>query len=850
MLPSAAPSALAQSCLDYGAYLHWTGTGYEPARPSGGYGGFGELAAEGETVVTVSCDSRSLTVLDVSAPEAPRVRGRVGLPAQYFWSADVALTRGRACVSQGDSGLVVVDVRDPDTPVVVGRLAVPYTTSAVAVSGDLALVACRRSMDYNEIGGTLFLARLAVDGTPVAQSTLQLTWPCERIAVAGMLACIVGRDYESRLTVVDFSDPAAPWVCGVATDYGSDMNDVAFDGVHAFVAGGDSGLVVYDVSDPSLPRKVGACRAAGGATRVTLSGDLALVLGSYNSLHVVDVSAPESPREIGAARTTAYTHDVAGVPGGAVVTESGPQVDNGTAQGVVRFYAPGSDGPQPLAGTLGGTFRFGGIAVAGDRAYATNFNTITVARVTTSGGPVLVRELPVTEAGDRVATTDDRLYVGGRWDSAGGGKWLRAYARTDPDQPTPGGRVILPDVPRGLAVAGVSVFAACGDSGLVVVEASDLSSPRVAAHVATPGAARGIALSDGKAYIADSAAGLCVFDVGDPAHPTLVGRGAPLLDGLAVTLAGNHAYVLFQGGLAGSALPDCGVAVFDIGDPATPLLVGAGELARGFTVVAMRGGFLHAAGPAGLAVVDACDPSAPRYVGGAILPGRISGLANAGDLLYLAGDEDYVPPGYGSAIYAVWPQCGSFVAVEVREFTARVAEKGVDLRWVIDGAGAGADFRIVARRDREQWTVAGATGHDGVFTARDGAPQLLAGGLVVYALQRREGDGAWTTLAERSVDLGAQAPLALRLLDISPNPFNPCTEIRYLVPRARRVQITIHDLAGRLVATLADADPGVGEHVLRWEGKDDAGRPVSSGTYIARLADAGGRDVRKLTVAR
>ena len=45
----------------------------------------------------------------------------------------------------------------------------------------------------------------------------------------------------------------------------------------------------------------------------------------------------------------------------------------------------------------------------------------------------------------------------------------------------------------------------------------------------------------------------------------------------------------------------------------------------------------------------------------------------------------------------------------------------------------------------------------------------------------------------------------------------------------------MYDVAGRRVALLDDGHRGAGEHTLIWNGRDDAGRRVSPGVYVARL---------------
>jgi hypothetical protein len=70
-----------------------------------------------------------------------------------------------------------------------------------------------------------------------------------------------------------------------------------------------------------------------------------------------------------------------------------------------------------------------------------------------------------------------------------------------------------------------------------------------------------------------------------------------------------------------------------------------------------------------------------------------------------------------------------------------------------------------------------------------------------------------------------------------PNPFNPRTSIHYSIEETGHVNLTIYDVTGGRVRTLVDAtlDPHAGGRNAVWDGKDDHGRPVSSGVYFYRL---------------
>lgn len=63
-----------------------------------------------------------------------------------------------------------------------------------------------------------------------------------------------------------------------------------------------------------------------------------------------------------------------------------------------------------------------------------------------------------------------------------------------------------------------------------------------------------------------------------------------------------------------------------------------------------------------------------------------------------------------------------------------------------------------------------------------------------------------------------------------PNPFNPSTSIRFQLPAATQVTVTVHDITGRKVAELLHAFKPAGEHTLQFNA---AG--LASGTYLYRV---------------
>lgn len=83
-----------------------------------------------------------------------------------------------------------------------------------------------------------------------------------------------------------------------------------------------------------------------------------------------------------------------------------------------------------------------------------------------------------------------------------------------------------------------------------------------------------------------------------------------------------------------------------------------------------------------------------------------------------------------------------------------------------------------------------------------------------------------------------------------PNPFNPVTTISYHLPQPGYVELTVFDNLGRSVRTLTKANKPPGNHEVLWDGRNDAGTPVGSGTYIYRLRVGKNQVVRKMVLLR
>ncbi len=92
----------------------------------------------------------------------------------------------------------------------------------------------------------------------------------------------------------------------------------------------------------------------------------------------------------------------------------------------------------------------------------------------------------------------------------------------------------------------------------------------------------------------------------------------------------------------------------------------------------------------------------------------------------------------------------------------------------------------------------------------------------------------------------AQVPDKLELQQNYPNPFNPVTKIRFGLPKAEKVTITVYDILGKKVATVFDGFKPAGYHVVSFNATS-----LSSGIYFYRLTTESGRTfIKKMVVMK
>jgi hypothetical protein len=122
-------------------------------------------------------------------------------------------------------------------------------------------------------------------------------------------------------------------------------------------------------------------------------------------------------------------------------------------------------------------------------------------------------------------------------------------------------------------------------------------------------------------------------------------------------------------------------------------------------------------------------------------------------------------------------------------------------------------------------------------------------GVLSYRLRQVDLDGAEHFSEPVTVehpDVTAVGPDILppefRLDQNFPNPFNPRTSIRYALPRASEVRVSVFSMLGEHICTLVHGVQPAGEHTIQFEPSAD----LSSGSYVYALQAGGRQEVKHM----
>ncbi len=308
-----------------------------------------------------------------------------------------------------------------------------------------------------------------------------------RIGVAFLLAVLGGCGAQDL-----YEPPTAPWSVAGRLPLPSRVEDVSVLGDVAYIAAGQSGLIIVDISQPSAPRvlrmldtvkyaesiRVASTLAAGAVT------DIAFVVEGTEGITTYDVTDP--------AGAFSFQQGTTAVDGNGLFVELPPD----PSQPYIVYLAENWKGLRIFESdpVTPGLLRYNGV-FADTRGFAK--------AVTVRDGFAFVAD---DELG--LAVLDVRTRILGS---------VVLVSACD----TAGNAL-------GIDMDGDHVILADGDLGLVVMEvpmAGDppVPTPAIVGQIALPGRSRAVACRDGIAAVAAQDGGVHFVDVRNPAAPQLLG---------------------------------------------------------------------------------------------------------------------------------------------------------------------------------------------------------------------------------------------------------------------------------------------------------------------------------------
>jgi hypothetical protein len=187
--------------------------------------------------------------------------------------------------------------------------------------------------------------------------------------------------------------------------------------------------------------------------------------------------------------------------------------------------------------------------------------------------------------------------------------------------------------------------------------------------------------------------------------------------------------------------------------------------------------------------------------------------------------------------------------VELSSFSASVVGNAVKLNWRTETEVNNYGFEIeryALSAERQAWEEIGFVNGNGNSNSPKSyfyEDKNVTAGKYSYRLKQIDNDGQFEYSKTIEVDLGA--PKKFELSQNYPNPFNPTTTIRFNLPEAGNVKLTLFNILGQEIKTLVNEFKESGVHTINFDASE-----LNSGMYIYKLEAGSFVQTRKMTLVK
>ena len=193
----------------------------------------------------------------------------------------------------------------------------------------------------------------------------------------------------------------------------------------------------------------------------------------------------------------------------------------------------------------------------------------------------------------------------------------------------------------------------------------------------------------------------------------------------------------------------------------------------------------------------------------------------------------------------------SELPAELFSFSAYSTENSVILKWQTATEVNNYGFDVERKQGNKSWNKIGfvaGSGNSNSPKSYSFTDRPTGGTTFSYRLKQIDVDGTFKYYDAVTVSL--KGSREAKLLQNSPNPFNPSTAIKFYIPSDSRVKIVIYDILGREVTTLLNEQKQAGYHIVYWNGTDKNGIASASGVYLYRLAVGSYVETKKMNLLK
>lgn len=691
---------------------------------------------------------------------------------------------------------------------------------------------------------------------PLLEITLDLPGEAHRMAMSGSHLYVAGG--ASGLQVVDMEDINAPVKIGSYNSPGQ-ARGVALEGELLYLADGDQGLTILDVSNPVSPQRLGSVNTTGFIHEVVVRDGLAYLAAGWGSggLIIVDVTDPSVPTLVsitpaggdvrglvlkghhayladftGHLYTLDVTDPLVPVANSQVATISQPTslslsndhlVVSCYHRGIQVFSLTAPDTPQ-LASSYGLdqglSSHFGNfVSCEGNMTCVTGTSYVmALIDLTDPAAPVLEKYLDLNHSSPKTLIHQGVVFAG--YDQDG----LELKQIEGWGLPTPIGHLNFQTEiqPGAIAAFGdLAVVASSGissqDNRLNIVRMQNENVFSLTGWISTGARLQDVVVSGHYAFAAFTYE-MKIIDLQNPNDPLVVAN-IPMSSLGRLAVDGNLLY------LGGFDVFGSDVLVLDISDPTAPMIINDFYTTSQCTGLTLTENRLYISSEHHVQVFDRSDPTHPVFLERLMLSEGtqdIQDITIQDGFLYVCVEESGVQ--VRNLAHTSLPQVALIEMPDPHEISfngtaAYISDMNKGLA-VVDNSDPFHPEVMGWKNGQARASLP----HDGRLLVSGSG--IGIGGLESIPLQC----GSMSPAPDEVPSVSTSG------LHIAPNPFNPQTRISLSLEKGGPVSMTVYDMAGRKVRHLAENEwLSQGRHERVWNGRDDTGRGLPSGTYLVRL---------------